>query len=126
MVQSLPFPTTGITFTNKSKSDMVNRLISRFELRDLGIPNWPILLSELDSFEGTTNAIGTITYNGAPGKHDDTVCALMLANAALIRSEGSLEVTLAGDAPKKRPEDLGALEAFYDDLADDDDDGRIG
>lgn len=119
MCQSLPFPVTGVTFTNQSKSEMVNRLISRFELKDLAIPNWGVLLSELDSFEARSNAIGTLSYSAPDGQHDDTVCALFLANAALVSAEDSYDVTFAGDELQKS-QNPSALEEFYDDLMDDD------
>ncbi len=123
MCQHLPFPCVGVTFTNRSKTDMVNSLISRFELVDLAIPNWPTLLKELDAFEVNTNSLGIMKYGAPDGQHDDTVCALMLANAALAEyGEGNMDVSSVGsgkDDKDGKTEAKSAIEQFYLDLAED-------
>lgn len=72
----------GITFTNASKSHMINQLIVDIEQRNIMVPHWDTLISEMDAFEVKVSPIGTLSYSAPSGQHDDTVCSLMLANAA--------------------------------------------
>lgn len=74
----------GVTFTNKSKSEMVTHLMTSFEHQAIGIPNYDVLLSELSEFAVKVSDSGVHSYNAPPGHHDDTVCGLMLANEAFI------------------------------------------
>ncbi len=80
----LEFPCQGITFTAKWKNDIVSRLMSAFETEFIKIPNWNVLISELETYEVTTNKIGNMSYNAASGCHDDTVSALLLAYKGLL------------------------------------------
>ena len=108
----------GITFTNASKAEMVARLITTFEQSALAIPRWPTLLAELEAFEVQTSAIGTLRYAAAGGGHDDTVCALLLAHAALNEyadSQNQLLFLEDLEPPATTP-----LEGYYRGLADDD------
>lgn len=114
-------PYQGITFTNASKAEMVTRLMTAFEHRSIFIPRWNILLEELDSFEVKTNAIGLMSYSAASGKHDDTVCALMLANAALLQyGFKDSTVRFLEDLPKM-PLPVSELEKYYQTIGGDDD-----
>ena len=72
----LPFE--GVTFTNKSKSAMINSLMLAFQRHDIKIPDWPAMVQELDSFEVKVNQIGTMQYSAPPGFHDDIVCSMFL------------------------------------------------
>lgn len=80
----------GVVFTNTSKSEMVTDLMTSFESSQIKIPNWNVLIAELEAYEVTQNASGTLSYNAPTGLHDDAVCALMLANRAL-NYESSLD-----------------------------------
>lgn len=108
----------GITFTNASKAEMVARLITAFEQRSILVPAWPTLLTELEAFEVQVSAVGTLRYAAAGGGHDDTVCALLLAHAALNEyAERQNQLTFLEDL---EPPPLTALEGFYRGLTDDD------
>jgi hypothetical protein len=114
----LPFE--GITFTNATKSEMVNRLGTGFETKDVNIPNWPVLRSELDNFEVKISQIGTMQYAGARGSHDDTVCSLMLAYAALLHyADRDMQVMYTDELFDSK---LSPLEKYYRDLIGDEDD----
>lgn len=111
---ALPF--TGITFSNASKSEMVANLMTAFEQKLIMIPRWETLLSELDSFEVTTGAMGTMHYAAAQGGHDDTIAALMLANSALsYYGNINMSVSYADEGSGK----LTDLERYYQDLGED-------
>lgn len=114
-------PYEGITFTNSSKSEMVNRLSTGFETKDLLIPQWDVLLSELDNFEVKVSPIGTMQYAGANGQHDDTVCALMLAYSALLHY-GDRDLTVKYTDEKVDNYKYSPIEKYYRDILGDDDD----
>lgn len=115
----------GVTFTNRSKTEMVNNLITRIEHKELGLPHWNVLDLEMDSYEVTTNAIGTMSFSAPSGLHDDTVCALMLANAALEQyADRDWTVRFIDDLNESN-EDGGppkdSLEGYYSNLDYDED-----
>ena len=71
--------------TNKSKENMVRRLIGDMEDNALELPSptlFPALYHELQSYEYQILPSGTIRYTHPNGLHDDAVDALMLANWA--------------------------------------------
>ena len=110
----------GINFTNASKSEMVNRLITAFEQQSVKIPNWPTLLHELEAFEVTASEIGTLRYQAAGNGHDDTVAALMLAHSALLEyAERQIDLSFLEDL---KPQPLTAMEQYYQGLNDEADD----
>lgn len=110
----------GINFTNASKAEMVNRLITAFEQKSLMIPSWPTLLQELEAFEVEASEIGTLRYGATGGGHDDTIAALMLAHSALLQyAERQTDLTFLEDL---KPQALTAMEAYYQGLNADDDD----
>lgn len=131
-------PYEGITFTNAIKALMVGQLITSIEHRSLSLPNWPEMISELESYEVATNAIGTMTYAAVPGKHDDIISAMMLAHAALVQySDTGADINFmeelgkpvttadrgktAGKDAAKIPAAVNPIEAFYRSIREDDD-----
>lgn len=111
----------GINFTNASKAEMVNRLITAFEQKSLMIPKWPTLLHELETFEVEASEIGTLRYGAAGSGHDDTIAALMLAHSALLHyAERQQDLTFLEDI---KPQALSAMEQYYQGLNADDDQG---
>lgn len=113
----------GITFSNANKSDMVAKLMTAFEQKSIGIPNWEEMISELDAYEVATNALGSTTYSAPTGKHDDIVSALFLANAALLQYGDELpqfSFTLPQSEGGQEPAD--PMEDFYRELGLDNDD----
>lgn len=120
---NLPFQ--GIVFTNSSKSNMVTKLITSVETKGIGLPRWNVLDLEMDAYEVSTTEIGTVTYSAAEGYHDDTVSALMLANAALHEyAERDMDIRFLEELTSDKNIDRvepGSLEAYYNDLAEDED-----
>lgn len=70
-----PFMTTA-----QSKPPLIENLVLDFERGNITIPNDPILIGELESYERTVSpATGRSTYSAPAGLHDDCVIALALA-----------------------------------------------
>lgn len=70
----------GLTFTNKSKGEIIEGLAMAIQNREIVFPDsW--LRNELDNFELEYTKTGKIRYEGRRGVHDDGVCALALAHA---------------------------------------------
>jgi hypothetical protein len=89
-------PLRAVTFTGGDREKKTDAYSSRVPKRDLVtalevvlqsrrlhvVPDCPLqedLAAELQAFEVNLNARGHDTYDGASGKHDDLVSALMLA-----------------------------------------------
>lgn len=119
----------GITFTSKSKSSMVNSLMTSFEQARILIPRWSTLETELEIYEVVTNELGNMSFSAPTGSHDDVVSALMLANAALDdygdRSFDVRSLDDLGKLPNDPKPEPGSLEAFYKAIIDEseEDDG---
>ena len=79
-------PVKPYVFTSRSKADLVLRLAASIEKRELSSPAIPVLVNELRDFryEILGGPLRTIRYSSTPGKHDDGVMALGLANSALF------------------------------------------
>jgi len=91
----------GITFSNASKSQMVNSLINGMELGDIIFPNWPELLKEFDSYEVETDKLGRMRYNAADGAHDDIVTSCFLGYVACDEyADKSFDIKFVEDLPK--------------------------
>ena len=70
----IPFVTTSAT-----KQAIITGLQAAFEHGEIGIPDDPVLLGELLSFESKRSASGSFTYSAPEGMHDDCVMALAIA-----------------------------------------------
>lgn len=93
MLDSTRLPYEGITFTNKGKSEMVNSYLIAVEQGLIELPNWNEMIEEIECFELTINAIGTMRFEAAKGKHDDIIMAMILAwSATTDYSSQDLEV----------------------------------
>ena len=64
--------------TSRSKANLIEALISAFEEKKIKIPDDPMLISELESFEATPLATG-VRYAAPEGLHDDHVMSLAFA-----------------------------------------------
>ncbi len=73
-------PVMGFTTTQASKIAIVQSLALAFETGQITIPNHPVLIGELLSFEGKRNPLGTMSYSAPDGMHDDCVMALCITN----------------------------------------------
>lgn len=71
-------PVTGFTTTNQSKQDVISALQLAFEQQTITIPDDPVLIGELESFEASRLPSGKWRYEAPGGMHDDTVIALAL------------------------------------------------
>ncbi len=120
MVAQVNLPVQGITFTNRSKSDMVNQLILAFQKKEISLPNWPDMVRELDAYEVVTSAIGNYRYSAPEGSniHDDIVSALMLAWAAALEYSGDFSIRFLEDLPEEKGKLT--LNKWYSDLIEDD------
>lgn len=113
LLEQTDLPLEGMTFTNASKSSMVNNLIVGFEKSGIELPRWPELEKELDNYEVKVNDLGTMRYSAPSGFHDDIVSAIMLAYASAKElSINSDDVKLLEDLPKQET----GLEGWYKDL----------
>jgi hypothetical protein len=78
-LQYMGLPVTPFLTTNRSKQDAVDALSLAFERGEIRILNDPVLVSELQAYEGHPLLHGNTRYSAPEGMHDDTVMALMLA-----------------------------------------------
>jgi len=74
-------PVYAFTTTNQSKAIAIEALALAFERGKIKIPNDPVLIGELQAFEGRTLPSGAIQYGAPKGEnnHDDYVMALAIA-----------------------------------------------
>lgn len=112
-------PIQGVVFTNQFKASIVNKLMLRFEKKQIILPFWSEMIKELDSFEIEVSDIGTARYNAPEGQHDDIVIALALAcYAAEDMAEDSYEIKFLEDLPSKEL----TLDKYYRELIEENDD----
>lgn len=78
-------PCEGITFTLKTKKDMMSNLQMLFEREEILIPNEPKLIDELLLFEYEYTTSGQLKLHHPQGGHDDEVDALALMAWGLKR-----------------------------------------
>ena len=74
----VPFVTTA-----PSKASIIQGLALAFERGIIRIPNDPVLIGELQAFEGRAMPGGMMRYGAPAGLHDDTVMSLAFAWAGL-------------------------------------------
>jgi hypothetical protein len=74
-------PVRAFQTTGASKSHIIELLALAFEQRRVHIPNDPVMIGELQAFEGRTLPSGATQYGAPKGEnnHDDTVMALAIA-----------------------------------------------
>ena len=70
----IPFHTS-----NTSKHTIIQNLASAFEHKDIKILTDPVLVGELQAFEGSRTTGGAFKYGAPEGMHDDCVMALAIA-----------------------------------------------
>ena len=105
-LQRQGLPVVPFTTTNASKQVMVDALGLAFENRALSIIPDPVLIAELQAYQGERLAGGLMRYGAPSGMHDDTVMAVMLAyqNLQPATVEVSKYVQLSYDrALSRRP-----------------------
>lgn len=72
-------PIEGYRFTNPSKRQLIERFAMAIEQRQVGLPDEPVLLNELEAFEYEQGRTGVVRYSAPEGGYDDCVIALALA-----------------------------------------------
>ena len=77
-------PVFGFNTTNATKSAIIQALALAFERGTITIPNDPVLIGELQAFEGKPTASGLTRYAAPDGLHDDCVMSLAMAWAGLL------------------------------------------
>ena len=80
----------GYSFTQKSKSALVDHLAIKLEKRELVLPTpelVPELVDELEAFEYSVSDKGNVSSSAPYGYHDDCVIALALAAWSLKRGD---------------------------------------
>ena len=83
-------PVWGFTTTNATKAKAVDDLALAFEQGNIKIINNPILISELQAYEGERLPSGLIRYSAPEGMHDDCVMSLMMGwQGAIMGSIGN-------------------------------------
>lgn len=115
----------GFIFTNASKTEGINRLITSQEQGGILLPNWQPLISEFEAFEVTTNKNGNMIYSAPSGQHDDIVCATMLAHVGLLEYTESADplVRFLEDLPRDKViQEPTTVEEFYNQMIEDNDD----
>ena len=80
------------TFTNESKTELINKLILACEYGQISIPNIQTIREEFELFSYEMTRTGKITYSAPDGKHDDCVIAIALANYYSVENCGKGEV----------------------------------
>lgn len=72
-------PVEGFVTTNASKAELIDGLALALEQGTLGLLDDPVLLAELEGYQGERLPSGLVRYGAPAGMHDDTVMALALA-----------------------------------------------
>lgn len=80
------------TFTNESKTELINKLILACEYGEIQIPNIRTIREEFELFSFEMTKTGKISYSAPDGKHDDAVVAIALANFYCADSSGKNQV----------------------------------
>jgi hypothetical protein len=89
--------------TNESKADLVRDLIHAFETGEIGIPDYPPLLNELEIFEVQRLPSGRFRYAAGGAGHDDCVMSLGLAWHEARHSRGLPIAFIHFDDPEPPP-----------------------
>ena len=81
-----------LKFSNKSKQQLIEKLMIWIEEKNFSIPPHAELLNELDSFGYRLSDSGTLTYSAPSGQNDDCVSSLALAIWQLQKHQKTLNV----------------------------------
>lgn len=78
-LQAEGLPVTPFQTTASSKGPLIESLALAFEQQEIGIPDDPVLIGELQAYTMERLPSGRWRYSAPSGMHDDTVIALALA-----------------------------------------------
>lgn len=87
-LQNDGIPVAGFQTQQKSKDLLIRDLAAQLERGGIGLPDDPVTLNELQSFQMVRLPSGRWKYGAPEGMHDDCVMALALTNRAV--DEGTL------------------------------------
>ena len=79
-------PMVPFVTTNASKAAIIDMLALAFERGRIRIPDDPVLVGELQAFEGKPLPSGMTRYSAPAGMHDDCVMALAIAWSGYIQA----------------------------------------
>lgn len=85
----------GFTTTNDSKREIIEALITAFQMNKISIIQDAELVRELQHYAIEKTATGKITYNGADGVCDDCVISLALAYDVYNKNYGKMRIRFA-------------------------------
>ncbi len=105
-LQADRLPVAGFLTTGPSKAGIIQGLALAFERGTITIPNDPVLIGELQAFEGNRSPSGFMKYGAPSGLHDDTVMSLAIAWAALTgprEQSGYVSPQTGAIAPQPSP-----------------------
>lgn len=89
---SRDFNVHPFVFTNKSKNELVNKLIIACDYTEIEIPNITTVRHEFEVFQFEMTRTGKMTYNAPDGMHDDTVMSIAMANWYIDENGGSIDI----------------------------------
>lgn len=97
-------PVHAFQTTAPSKAAIIEALALAFERRRVKIPNDPVLIGELQAFEGRTLPSGAIQYGAPKGdnNHDDCVMALAIGWSGFEAAQDERPTRLWADAESGR------------------------
>lgn len=85
--------------SNKTKNQIIERLIAAFESEDIGITSNEELLLELRMYRSEVTKGGAITYNAPSGYNDDAVMSTAIAYDSISSNKGHYCVSFVGSKP---------------------------
>lgn len=107
-------------FTNKSKNELVNKLIIACEYAGIKMPNILTMRNEFEIFEFNVTRTGAMTYAAPEGSHDDVVMSVAMANWYIEENGGSSEIHEIDNFLAVIEEDEGSND-FFDFIENDND-----
>jgi hypothetical protein len=105
-LQATSVPVEPYYFTGTSKRALVEQLALACDDAAVTLPDEPVLLNEMESFDMTQLPSGNVRYSAPEGQHDDCVMALGLALYGAMRY-GDLGITLIPSRERAEAEERG-------------------
>lgn len=84
-LQVMGLPVLPFHMSNQSKGEVIRSLSLAIEQQNIWLPNWDVLLGELQAYQQTRLASGRWQFGAPQGLHDDTVISTALAHWAMVR-----------------------------------------
>lgn len=76
----------GMTFSSKSKQQMVQNLSVVLQKEEMKLPDYRVMIDEIDRYTFTYTSSGQFKYSAPPGRHDDCVASLCLLAWGLFKT----------------------------------------